>query len=276
MAEKLAVDAVSGKVTGAATIEYNTPFPTQNGSWGSKTMMGIIMHTMVGNLPGTVEWFNNPAAQASAHFGIAQDGTIHQFGPIGKGWVAWHAAVANNAWYGIEHADDGDPENPLTDAQVTASAQLVECLSAFAGLPLQVSDSTSVKGYGTHSMGGAAWGGHSCPQSVRAAQRGTIIQEALALRGVITPPKPTPPPTPSPTPDWQVKMMNALPTIQNGATGAFVRTAQGLCCARSRNLIIDGQFGPATEAAVRSIQASASIPDDGIVGPQTWPILMGL
>ena len=63
-----------GRVTGPVTISYNSPFPTSNGSWGSGAMMGVVMHTMVGNLqPGTVNLFNSSAAAVSAHFGIAQD-----------------------------------------------------------------------------------------------------------------------------------------------------------------------------------------------------------
>lgn len=183
MAGKLTVGA-DGRVTGPAKIVYNAPFPTENGSWGSGAMMGAVMHTEVGNEPGTIAWFNNPASQASAHFSVGQDGTIHQYGPIGKGWIAWHAGAGNTAWYGIEHADNGDPSNPLTDAQLTASAQLVQMLSAFAAFPLQVSDSVTVKGYGWHGMGGAAWGGHyDCPGDVRKAQRPEIIRRAQALDG---------------------------------------------------------------------------------------------
>lgn len=172
-----------GRVTGPANIKHNDPFPCVNGSFGSGTMTGVLMHTMVGDLPGSVAWFNNPKAQASAHFCIAQDGEIWQMGPIGKGWIAWHAAEANHTWYGIEHADAGHPVRPLTTQQITASAQLVECLSAFAGFPLQISDSPGVKGYGWHGMGGQAWGGHpDCPGSVRRGQRPKIIALAMAIR----------------------------------------------------------------------------------------------
>jgi N-acetylmuramoyl-L-alanine amidase-like protein len=178
-----------GRVTGSVTISYNTPFPTSNGSLGSGAMMGVVMHTMVGNLPGTIEIFNdpapggNPANAVSAHFGIAQDGSVCQFGPIGKGWIAWAEVAGNDAWYSIEHADDGNTKNPLTDAQLTASAQLVEVLSRFAGFPLQVTDSVEVPGYGTHVMGGAAWGGHTCPgPGPRAGQRQQIITRAQAIR----------------------------------------------------------------------------------------------
>ena len=173
-----------GRVTGPADLTYNDPFPTANGAYGSGAMTGVVMHTMAGNLPGTVAWFNNPASQASSHFGIAQNGGIHQFGPIGKGWISSAEAAGNPSWYSIEHADNGDPAIPLSVEQITASAQLVEVLSRFAGFPLQVSNSTSEKGYGTHAMGGAAWGGHtSCPGTVRAAQRQQIIGLAKEIRG---------------------------------------------------------------------------------------------
>src|SRR5215469_10480442 len=182
-----------GRVTGLVAITYNNPFPTSNGSWGSGAMMGVVMHTMAGNLqPTTVDLFNSSAAAVSAHFGIAQDGSVWQFGPIGKGWIAWAEKAGNKSWYSIEHADDGNTENPLTDAQLTASAQLVEVLSRFAGFPLQVTDSVDVKGYGTHVMGGQAWGGHTCPgPGPRAGQRAAVIELAKLIR---TPPPPAPVP----------------------------------------------------------------------------------
>lgn len=172
-----------GRVTGPIAISYNNPFPTVNGSWGSGAIKGVVMHTMVGNLPGTIATFNNPANQVSSHFGIAQDGSVHQFGPIGKGWIAWAEVAGNDTWYSIEHADNGNTENPLTDAQLTASAQLVEVLSRFAGFGLQVTNSVDGTGYGTHVMGGAAWGGHTCPgPGPRAGQRQEIIDMAKQVR----------------------------------------------------------------------------------------------
>jgi len=179
-----------GRITGPAAITYNTPFPCVNGSWGSGAITGVIMHTMVGTQAGTIAWFNNPQAQASAQFGVGFDGAIHQFGPIGQGWIAWHAGAANATWYGIEHEDDGDPSRPLTDAQLTASAQLTEMLCGFAGIPLQVTNSPANWGLGTHSMGGSAWGGHACPGDVRAAQRGEVIRRARAIRGGGSAPQP--------------------------------------------------------------------------------------
>jgi len=189
MTGRLTVGA-DGRVTGPAAITYNTPFPCINGSWGSGAMTGVIMHTMVGTQAGTISWFNNPQAQASAQFGVGFDGAIHQFGPIGQGWIAWHAGAANATWYGIEHEDGGDPSRPLTDAQLTASAQLTEMLTGFAGIPLQVTNSPATGGLGTHSMGGASWGGHACPGDVRAAHAVQVIRRAQAIRGGGSAPQP--------------------------------------------------------------------------------------
>ena len=183
MTGKLRIDTITGHLTGPAVITYNEPWPCRNGSWGSGAMSGALMHTTVSETPSAVAWFNNPQAQASAHFVIAESGAITQMGPVGKGWIAWHAAGANSTWYGIEHADNGNPANPLTPQQITASAQIVECLSAFAGFPLQISDSPSTRGFGWHGMGGAAWGAHpDCPGDVRKAQRSQIIALAMSIR----------------------------------------------------------------------------------------------
>ena len=51
-------------------------------------------------------------------------------------------------------------------------------------------NSPSTGGLGTHSMGGAAWGGHACPGDVRAAQRGEVIRRAQAIRGGGSAPQP--------------------------------------------------------------------------------------
>jgi hypothetical protein len=48
--------------TGPVAITYNDPFPTANGRIGSSSavMTSQVLHTMVGNLPGTVAHFNDP------------------------------------------------------------------------------------------------------------------------------------------------------------------------------------------------------------------------
>lgn len=185
---KYSVDS-DGRLHGA-NVTWNDPWPTPNGNPGGMAVpsgvQGVIMHTMVGNSPGTISEFNNPGAEASAHFAIDQDGNVHQFGPV-NGWMSWAQENGNPTWYSIEHADNGDPGNPLTQAQMNASAQVVEALSRVGNFPLQITNSTGGQGYGVHNMGGQAWGGHSCPQEPdgsgpRAGQRTQIIQIAKAIR----------------------------------------------------------------------------------------------
>lgn len=195
MAQKLNVDP-SGRLQGPASITHNDPWPCPNGNQGMQVpsgIMGVVMHTMVGNLPGTIAVFNDRSFQASAHFGIDQNGHIHQFGPV-NGWMAWAEVAGNPNWYSIEHADNGNPNNPLTDAQLTASAQVVEALATYGNFPLQEANSPSEEGYGVHYMGGQAWGGHTCPDSppmhVRAQQRPEILHRAKAIHDGASPSPP--------------------------------------------------------------------------------------
>lgn len=208
---KLQIDPVSGKVTGPASIQYNDPWPCPNGNAGVTTgMQGVIMHTMVSDLASCIATFNNTALQVSAHFGIAENGLIHQFFPMGKGYEAWHAMAANLTWYGVEHADAGHPDTPLTAQQMAASAQLLEVLSRFCGFPLQVTDSPAGRGYGTHSMGGVLWGGHTCPdvppEHVRSLQRAGIVTMAKQIQ--------------NPPPPWQSLAKSYLTTASANALAA--------------------------------------------------------
>lgn len=188
MTGRLSVDA-SGKLRGPASISYNEPWPCPNGDFGGmqvpKGILGVVMHTMVGNLPGTIATFNNPQREASAHFGIDQNGHIHQFGPV-NGWKAFAQVAGNSNYYSIEHADNANPDNPLTDAQMTASAQVVEALAGHGRFPLREANHVGEEGYGVHFMGGQGWGGHTCPdvppRRVRSQQRAEILRRALAIR----------------------------------------------------------------------------------------------
>ena len=72
--------------------------------------------------------------------------------------------------------------------------------------------------------------------------------------------------------------------ISQGATGDAVRAAQGQLRLRNlpetKNLAVDGAFGPLTDAGVRAFQQALNdqnyltTPVDGIVGPVTWHALV--
>jgi peptidoglycan hydrolase-like protein with peptidoglycan-binding domain len=64
------------------------------------------------------------------------------------------------------------------------------------------------------------------------------------------------------------------PTMSQGATGDEVRRLQrALRRTPDLGLVVDGQFGPATEQAVKEFQQGNSLTVDGIVGPMTWNAL---
>jgi peptidoglycan hydrolase-like protein with peptidoglycan-binding domain len=64
------------------------------------------------------------------------------------------------------------------------------------------------------------------------------------------------------------------PVLRTGAENHPVRTLQHLLRARRENVAVDGRFGPRTQAAVRSFQASRGLGVDGVVGEQTWQALI--
>ena len=64
------------------------------------------------------------------------------------------------------------------------------------------------------------------------------------------------------------------PTISVGATGGAVRQLQrALRRTPNLGLVVDGVFGPSTDAAVKEFQQGAGLTVDGIVGPLTWNAL---
>jgi hypothetical protein len=66
----------------------------------------------------------------------------------------------------------------------------------------------------------------------------------------------------------------AWPTVQQGASGERVKTLQYLLRQHGATIDADGQFGPATLAAVKSFQSANGLSVDGIVGTNTWSALV--
>jgi putative chitinase len=62
-------------------------------------------------------------------------------------------------------------------------------------------------------------------------------------------------------------------TLRLGASGEQVAELQSMLATKGFNVAADGQFGPATTAAVQQFQTSRGLPADGVVGPQTWDAL---
>ena len=83
----------------------------------------IVIHVAEGGFASTYRWFQDPAAQASAHYLVSQTGQVAQMVPERD--IAWHAGnwAYNETSIGIEHAGYtalGD----FTQAEYLASAHL--------------------------------------------------------------------------------------------------------------------------------------------------------
>lgn len=86
-----------------------------------------------------------------------------------------------------------------------------------------------------------------------------------------TPPAPTPAPRP-PTTGGTVTVN--VRVLRRGMEGGDVRSLQALLNAKAgKRLAVDGDFGPATDRAVREQQAFFRLAVDGVVGARTWPTL---
>lgn len=114
---------------------------------------------------------------------------------------------------------------------------------------------------------GADWGRADEMHFQMKYREGDPRNDAGVRRILGAPPAPAPAPTPAPAPS------SGRPVIRLGATGSAVRDLQARLNrdypAYSR-LVVDGDFGPATDRVVREFQRRAGLGVDGIVGPATW------
>jgi lysozyme family protein len=63
------------------------------------------------------------------------------------------------------------------------------------------------------------------------------------------------------------------PLLRLGAKSESVKNLQRLLNAHGRELVVDGDFGPKTDAAVRAFQEQRGLHPDGVVGRLTWAAL---
>ena len=85
-----------------------------------------------------------------------------------------------------------------------------------------------------------------------------------------TPPRPPAPPPPT---SGGIVTVNVR-VLRRGHKGGDVRSLQALLVTKAgQRIAVDGDFGPATEGAVKNLQRFFRLAADGIVGSRTWPTL---
>lgn len=99
------------------------------------------MHaTVSGNIQGVIDWFNNPAAQASAHYTIDKDGyTVQHVHDYQRAWHAgtseWEGRPDLNSWsLGIELVNWNSGQDPYPQTQYQAAIVLVSWMVEYYGI----------------------------------------------------------------------------------------------------------------------------------------------
>ena len=143
---------------------------------------GWVVHVPISN-GSLFNYFNGlkPGSRKASTGWVAKDGSVEQY--ISADRDPW-AQVGGNTW-GTGWEFEGYANERMTDAQILTAAKIHIWLGTFQNIPDTIADSPSGRGIGTHSMGGAAWGGHACPGPIRAAQRMDILAQVHKLRNPI-------------------------------------------------------------------------------------------
>lgn len=142
--------------------------------------LGYIPHVPVSN--GSLFAYFNGLKSPNRKFStglIFKDGSSEQYTELTN--KPWAQAAGNGQYHAFEM--EGYPNEPYTPAQINTLA----IWHNFLGTLDRLAEAPGAAGIGTHYMGGALWGGHTCPDpqagiGPRSRQRGAIIARAQALR----------------------------------------------------------------------------------------------
>jgi len=216
------------------------------------TVKGVLLHHTAGALKGNAPSLNlvkngrpdleGPLSQLL----LARDGTYHVLA-AGKcnhaGRGEWRGVTAGNSnFIGIEAENAGTGADPWPDVQMAAYLNGVAAILRYIGAGAEMA------------------AGHK----EYALPRGRKIDPSFDMgnfrKELVTVMEGGKPPVGQPMiPDPKTVM------LKRGMHGADVRELQ-----RELGLEEDGDFGPATEKAVKAFQTAHGLEPDGLVGPQTW------
>ena len=191
---------------------WKGPLPASNYKGGPAPKIGTVHHVIVGSADSALATFKNPANQVSAHFIVcgpgdsSPDGIIWQL--LDTADICYAQGAGNyppTAYIGIETS--GQPSTAMTAAQCEALAQIDAWASLTHAFPLIGPVAHGTPGVAAHcnpnGTADPAWGGHTCPGSVRLAQIPPIVARALQIA--------TPTPPPAPVTNQGVKMLARTP-----------------------------------------------------------------
>lgn len=119
-------------------IYHRSPFQNPNDRKGIDITLIVLHHTsQAANIGGTLEWYNNPQSQTSAHYVISAEAVpqvVKVVQDTGRAWQAGH----NTSWQGntgVNHFSIGielshKTGTPFPDAQIDTLLDLIDRLRA--------------------------------------------------------------------------------------------------------------------------------------------------
>lgn len=106
-----------------------------NASRGTGAVSYVVIHDVEGSYEGCISWFQNPSANVSAHYVIANEGDITQM--VWEQDIAWHAGnwSYNEQSVGIEHEGYASDPSSYPETMYVASAGLTRYLTDKYSIP---------------------------------------------------------------------------------------------------------------------------------------------
>ena len=230
-----------------------------NSSRGAADIDWVVIHVTDGTWGSAVNWFQDPAADVSAHYVIRNsDGYTAQM--VHHEDVAWHAAGFNNNSIGIEHEwYDGVT---ITDTMYQRSANIVNHLADQYNFPTDIYTDPCAA---VNASGGII--GHT-----NAPKYGDCSNTSGKT---------------CPQPGWDWNRFNdflngdcgdcgddpgySWPIYSSGDQEEAVYSIQYLLEQHGYALNYhDGIYGSEVESTVQQFQSDRGLTVDGVVGPNTW------
>lgn len=186
--EAAALATVREQAPGYADAQWYPASPqnydTANRGVGDIT--NIVIHTTQGGFNGTIGWFQNPAAQVSAHYVVrSSDGFVAQM--VDEKDVAWHDKCFNTKTVGIEHEGFIDkPELWYTEPMYMESAKLTAYLADKYGIAKELG---AIVGHdtapdcSTHTDPGPGWDWPHYLELVQTYGAPSFAAEELIVQG---------------------------------------------------------------------------------------------
>ncbi|OPG13163.1 N-acetylmuramoyl-L-alanine amidase [Microbispora sp. GKU 823] len=154
------VETLSTDYGPAAWVPASSANYTASSRPSSYAIDRVVIHVTQGSYAGTISWFQNSAAQVSAHYVVkSSNGEITQ--TVREKDIAWHAGnwSYNTRSIGIEHEGYISDASWFTDAMYRASAALTRAICDKYGIP---KDRAHIIGHNevpgaTHTDPGSYW-----------------------------------------------------------------------------------------------------------------------